>query len=119
MSILPGPKEQNLDEIQQFLHPIISDLLQLWRDGIVIPTESKKEGTYFINHNNIACRLKRAGHLIWVILVAIVCYKLATHKIGGFASHSHTKFCTPCWITLQDKNKDVAFQKDGAFLVSN
>jgi len=51
--------------------------------------------------------------------VAIVCDKPAAHKIGGFASHSHTKFCTLCWITLQDKNKDVAFQKDGAFLISN
>ncbi|KAG1844856.1 hypothetical protein DFJ58DRAFT_843947 [Suillus subalutaceus] len=38
--ILPGPKEQNPDQIQRFLRPIISDLLCLWRVGIKIPTES-------------------------------------------------------------------------------
>jgi len=43
-SILPGPKEQNPDEIQRFLRPIISDLLRLWRDGITVPTESRPEG---------------------------------------------------------------------------
>jgi hypothetical protein len=43
-SILPGPKEQNPDEIQRFLCPIISDLLRLWKDGIIVPTESRPEG---------------------------------------------------------------------------
>lgn len=43
-SILPGPKEQNPDEIQRFLRPIISDLLRLWKDGIKVPTESRPEG---------------------------------------------------------------------------
>ena len=46
-SILPGPKEQNPDEIQWYLRPIISDLLRLWRDGIVVPTESRPEGTSY------------------------------------------------------------------------
>ena len=44
MSILPGPKEQNPDEIQQFLWPIVSDLLHLWKDGIMCPTESMPQG---------------------------------------------------------------------------
>lgn len=52
-----------------------------------------------------------------VVLVAVVCDKPAAHKIGGFASHSHTHFCTLCWISLQDKTKAVAFQKGGASLV--
>ena len=47
-SILPGPKEQSPDEIQWYLRPIISDLLRLWKDGVVVPTESRPEGTYFI-----------------------------------------------------------------------
>ncbi|KAG2066277.1 hypothetical protein BDR04DRAFT_1130096 [Suillus decipiens] len=76
-SILPGPKEQNPEQIQQFLHPIISDLLHLWKDGINIPTESCPK-----------------GHLVRVILVAVVCDKPAAHKVRGFASHSHTHFCT-------------------------
>ncbi|KAG2747856.1 hypothetical protein P692DRAFT_201652591, partial [Suillus brevipes Sb2] len=59
-----------------FLRPIISDLLRLWKDGLNIPTES--------------CP---TGRLVCVILVAVVCDKPAAHKVGGFASHSHTHFC--------------------------
>ncbi|KAG2059559.1 hypothetical protein BDR06DRAFT_873436, partial [Suillus hirtellus] len=78
-SILLDPKEQNPDQIQLFLQLIISDLLQLWQDGIKVPTESCTE----------------------VILVAIVCDKPAAHTISGFASHSHTNFCTCYWITFK------------------
>ncbi|KAG2066579.1 hypothetical protein BDR04DRAFT_1121104 [Suillus decipiens] len=38
--ILPGPKEQNPDQIQHFLCSIVSDLLRLWKDGIKVPTKS-------------------------------------------------------------------------------
>ena len=48
-SILPSPKEQNPDEIQRFLRPIVSDLLRLWKDGIRVPTESQPEGELFVN----------------------------------------------------------------------
>jgi hypothetical protein len=48
-----------------------------------------------------------------VVLVAAMCDKPAAHKIGGFASHSHTLFCTLCWITSHDKEKPTAFQKGG------
>ncbi|KAF8839063.1 hypothetical protein BDN67DRAFT_906266, partial [Paxillus ammoniavirescens] len=97
-SILPGPKEQNLDQIQRFLQPIISDLLRLWKHGIVVPTESHPQGC-----------------LVRIILVAVVCDKPAAHKIGGFASHSHTNFCTVCWISIKDKDKPKAFEKGGMF----
>ncbi|KIK33736.1 hypothetical protein CY34DRAFT_110541 [Suillus luteus UH-Slu-Lm8-n1] len=89
MSILPGPKKQNPDQIQRFLHPIILDLLHLWKFGISVPTEP-------------------CPHIV------IVCDKPAAHKVGGFASHSHTNFCTLCWITLSDKTTPTAFQ-EGAF----
>jgi hypothetical protein len=48
-SILPGPKEQNPDEIQRFLRPIVSDLLRLWKEGITVPTESRPQGTRIPN----------------------------------------------------------------------
>ncbi|KAG1732954.1 hypothetical protein EDB19DRAFT_1831114 [Suillus lakei] len=92
--ILPGPKEQNPNQIQCFLHHIISDLLHLWKFGVRLPMES--------------CQI------VHVILVAVVCDKPAVHKIGGFASHSHTHFCTCCWIKNEDKDKPQLFQK-GAF----
>ncbi|KIK16848.1 hypothetical protein PISMIDRAFT_25032 [Pisolithus microcarpus 441] len=45
-SIMPGPKEQAPDEVQHFLHPIVSDLLQLWKHGIKVPTESHPEACW-------------------------------------------------------------------------
>ncbi|KIJ15283.1 hypothetical protein PAXINDRAFT_11822 [Paxillus involutus ATCC 200175] len=73
------------------------DLLHLWKFGIKIPTEWCPE-----------------GRLVHIVLVAVVCDKPAAHKIGGFASHSHTHFCMTCWISLDNKTKAKAFQK-GAF----
>lgn len=35
-SVLPGPKEQTADEIQRYLRPIISDLLRLYKEGILV-----------------------------------------------------------------------------------
>ena len=52
-------------------------------------------------------------------LVVVVCDKPAAHKIGGFASHSHTNFCTECWISIEDKHRLVVFQQNGkSFLVN-
>ncbi|KAJ7852606.1 hypothetical protein B0H13DRAFT_2359401 [Mycena leptocephala] len=84
--------EQTGDELQRFIRPIVSDLLRLYQDGIVIPTPSHPE-----------------GRLVRVVLLAVVCDKPAAHKIGGFGSHSHTCFCTMCWITLQDKKTPASF----------
>jgi hypothetical protein len=58
-----------------------------------------------------------AGRLVRVILVAVVCDKPAAHKIGGFASHSHTNFCTLCWISVLDKGKPTAFQNEGVSFI--
>ncbi|KIK79761.1 hypothetical protein PAXRUDRAFT_36357 [Paxillus rubicundulus Ve08.2h10] len=96
-SILPSPKEQNPDQIQCFLRPIISNLLHLRKYGIKVPMELCPEGC-----------------IVCVILVAVICDKPAAHKMGGFASHSHTNFCTTCWILLNNKDKEMMFQK-GAF----
>lgn len=65
---------------------------------------------YYVSTNFVA------GRLVRVVLVAVVCDKPAAHKIGGFASHSHTKFCTACWITIQDKDKPRAFENGGMLI---
>src|SRR5216683_6251733 len=52
---LLGPKEQGLDEIHHFLHPIVSDLLQLWKDGIMVPTESRPEGVWLVTALYMTC----------------------------------------------------------------
>jgi len=58
-----------------------------------------------------------SGRLVRVVLVAAVCDKPAAHKLGGFASHSHTLFCTLCWISSHDKEKPTAFQEGGTSLL--
>ncbi|KAG1804315.1 uncharacterized protein BJ212DRAFT_1304335 [Suillus subaureus] len=50
------------------------------------------------------------GHLVHMILVAVICDEPAAHKIGGFASHLHTCFCMTCWIMTSNKDKPSAFQ---------
>jgi hypothetical protein len=114
-SILPGPKEQNPDKIQWFLCPIISNLLRLWKDGIRVPTESRPEGEVQITTSHATDNvLNPTGCLVHVILVTVVCDKPAAHKMGGFGSHSHTNFCTLCWIPVHNKGKPIAFQDGGA-----
>jgi hypothetical protein len=54
---------------------------------------------------------------VCVILVTVVCDKPAVHKIRGFASHSHTNFCTLCWISILDKGKPTAFQNEGMLFI--
>ncbi|KIO11445.1 hypothetical protein M404DRAFT_126669, partial [Pisolithus tinctorius Marx 270] len=102
-SIMPGPKEQSPDQVQRFLWPIVSDLLRLWKHGIKVPTESRPEGM----SNIILCEC-----LLTYLRTACPC--CPSHKIGGFASHSHTYFCTECWISVADKMNPNAFQQ-GAF----
>ncbi|KAI0685183.1 hypothetical protein BC835DRAFT_1290874, partial [Cytidiella melzeri] len=50
------------------------------------------------------------GRVVRVILVAVVCNKPAAHKLGGFGLHSHTNFCTKCWISQENKATPSAFQ---------
>ncbi|THU81926.1 hypothetical protein K435DRAFT_692588, partial [Dendrothele bispora CBS 962.96] len=95
--IMPGPKEATPDQVQRYMRPFINELLTLWKDGIRIVTPQYPQ-----------------GRLVRVALVALVCDKPAAHKLGGFGSHSHTHFCTMCWIAQSDKSTPKAFEK-GAF----
>jgi hypothetical protein len=94
--IMPGPKEQDYDEIQRFLRIIVNELLRLWAEGVRIPTPSCPE-----------------GRLVRVILVGVCCDKPAAHKMGGFGGHAHTYFCTCCWITQNEKTTPAAFAENG------
>ncbi len=98
VGVMPGPKEQNPDEVQRFLRIIVNELLRLWEVGVRIPTPSTP-----------------AGRLLRVILVCVCCDKPAAHKMGGFGSHSHTFFCTQCWIEQKHKSSPEAFQQNGKF----
>lgn len=97
--IMPGPKEQNPDQVHRFLRVLVNELLDLWLNGILVRTPKHPE-----------------GRLVRVALVGICCDKPAAHKLGGFGSHSHTKFCTRCKITQKDKANPKAFEKNGMLL---
>ncbi|THU96176.1 hypothetical protein K435DRAFT_819510 [Dendrothele bispora CBS 962.96] len=90
--IMPGPKEQTGDQVQQFMHIFVNELLRLWRYGFWVKTKKYP-----------------AGRRVHVILVCVICDKPAAHKLGGFASHSHTFFCHRCWIKQADKSSEQAF----------
>ena len=71
-SILPGPKEQNPNEIQHFLCPIISNLLHLWKDGITCPMESMPQGELLLSMFWIMYWLKQATSFVsssWLLYV--------------------------------------------------
>ena len=97
--IMPGPREQDYDQVQRYLRILVNDLLQLWKEGIVLPTPTCSE-----------------GHRIRVILLGIICDTPAAHKLGGFGAHSHTKFCIRCWITQEQKADPQAFRRNGLLL---
>ena len=45
--MLPGPKEPDADQLQEYLRIIVDDLIKLFHDGIRVPTPSSPEGTQF------------------------------------------------------------------------
>ena len=93
---MPGPKEQDFDQVQRFMRVFVNELLRLWKEGFLVRTP---------RHPN--------GHRVRMILVCVICDKPAAHKLGGFGSHSHTFFCTRCWIQQSEKASAAAFQQNG------
>jgi hypothetical protein len=97
-SILPGPKEQDVEQVQPFMRIIVNELIRLWQFGFWVKTAKYP-----------------LGRLIRVILLCVCCDKPAAHKLGGFGSHSHTFFCTRCWIKQSQKTTQRAFQRNGIY----
>jgi hypothetical protein len=93
-TILPGPKEQDADQVQRYMRIIVNELLRLWNDGFLIDTP---EGQL----------------LVRVLLLCICCDKPAAHKMGGFGGHSHRMFCTRCKIEQKDKTTSAAYTRNG------
>jgi hypothetical protein len=93
---MPGPKEQDPDQVQRFMRIWVNELLRLWEDGMWVKTEAYPN-----------------GRRVRVILICVCCDKPAAHKLGGFGSHSHTFFCTRCWIRQNEKATPQAFEKNG------
>ncbi|EUC58638.1 transposase family tnp2 protein, partial [Rhizoctonia solani AG-3 Rhs1AP] len=70
VGVTPGPHEPNVDTINNFLRPMVDELLELWNDGMNIKSES---GETVKSH---------------VALVACACDSPAARKLGGFGEFS-------------------------------
>lgn len=98
--IMPGPKEADVEQVQNYLCILVNELERLWANGVIIKTAKYPN-----------------GRLVRVALVAVVCDKPAAHKLGGFGSHSHRLFCTKCWVSQDKKATQESFACDGMFYV--
>ena len=95
--IMPGPKEADVEQVQNYLRVLVNELQRLWAEGVMIKTAKFPQ-----------------GRLVRVALVAVVCDKPAAHKLGGFGAHSHRLFCTKCWVSQDKKAHPESFAEGGA-----
>ncbi|KEP45885.1 transposase family tnp2 protein, partial [Rhizoctonia solani 123E] len=86
VGVTPGPHEPNVDTINNFLRPMVDELLELWNDGMNIKSECK----YMLT---ILCH---------VALVACACDSPAARKLGGFGGTGSTYPCTACWCSHRE-----------------
>ncbi|MBW0575933.1 hypothetical protein O181_115648 [Austropuccinia psidii MF-1] len=84
--IIPSPNQPYMITINNVLKPLIQELIQL-NNSIVITTPNYPQGQRVI-----------------VKLVGLIGHIVATHKAGGFMSHSAKYFCA--WCELQDHERD-------------
>lgn len=76
--VIPGPHEPNDDQIQNFLKPLVDELLVLY-NGVIMPT--------YENPN---------GELVRVALMSINCDMPAARKVAGYMGAMATKACNKC-----------------------
>ncbi|KAH9917859.1 hypothetical protein B0H21DRAFT_827671 [Amylocystis lapponica] len=100
--LTPGPKELTADELQHFMKEYITDLLQLYNEGIILKTP-----------------LFPQGRRVRVILLAVCCDHPALCRMAGFGDHNTKEgFCSRCKI----KHADLKTEADmtiGAFPLRN
>ncbi|KAF8592841.1 hypothetical protein BDV93DRAFT_462282 [Ceratobasidium sp. AG-I] len=84
VGVTPGPHEPNVDTINNFLKPMVDELLELWNDGMTIKRVGKKY---------------RSLHHIHVALIACACDTPAARKVGGFPGTGARYPCTACWCS--------------------
>ncbi|KAB5587546.1 Transposase family Tnp2 protein [Ceratobasidium theobromae] len=83
VSVVPGPEETKMEDLNIFIRPIVENMLEIFNPGIWI---SK-------THKHPQGRKVRAAIVIESMDTP------AARGAGGFASHSHTCFCYLCTAT--------------------
>ncbi|QRW22827.1 Transposase family Tnp2 protein [Rhizoctonia solani] len=79
VGVTPGPHEPNVNTINNFLKPMVSELLELWKEGMSI---THPDGTL---------------EVVFAALVACACDTPAARKVGGFPGTGAQYPCTACW----------------------
>ncbi|MBW0541940.1 hypothetical protein O181_081655, partial [Austropuccinia psidii MF-1] len=83
--LIPSPNQPDMVTISNVFKPLIDELLEL-NCGVKIVTPKY-----------------RNGRMVVVKLVGLIGDIVATHKVGGFVSHSAKHFCS--WCELQDNQR--------------
>ena len=87
--IIPGPAEPPTACINNYIRPLVDDLLDFWTPGV------RFSQTHQFHH----------GRLVLCALVAVVSDLPASRKVAGFASHNHEFFCSICYCKKDKKDK--------------
>ena len=94
LTIVPGPTEPSLSEINHLLSPVVDELGEFWDPGVwYTSTPAYKHG-----------RLVRGG------LVPLIVDLKAARQVTGCASHSAKHFCMYCGLK-KDEINDIDYHK--------
>lgn len=86
--IIPGPKEPSMDEINNFLRPLVDDLLESYETGVYYTRTWKYPD----------------GRKTRSALALIICDLPAARQALGFTGPQSTNFCSYCKSQLKDIN---------------
>ena len=96
--LTPGPTEWDADEIQVFQRRFVTDLVNLYDNGVLIKTPLFPE-----------------GRRVRVALIAVCCDHPAMCRMCGFGDHRTEKmFCTRCTLTHRELNTEAAMKDSAA-----
>lgn len=80
--VIPGPKKPSLEQINNFIRPLVNELLEFWNPGVFFSRTA---------HH-------RHGRAVVLALIPLVCDVLGARQVGGFLSHAATLFCSFCYL---------------------
>ncbi|KIJ59125.1 hypothetical protein HYDPIDRAFT_65665, partial [Hydnomerulius pinastri MD-312] len=86
VSVIPGPREPSLDEVNHFLRPLIDFFLPAW-----------KTSTWFTRTTD-----HPTGRLARSVIALAINDLQAVCKIGGFAAPTAIHLCNLCWLQKSD-----------------
>jgi hypothetical protein len=78
LGIIPGPREPSHQQINNYLEPVVNELLQLWR-GVIFQTHQYPN-----------------GGMVYGGLILCACDIPAARKLCGFQGHMSSCGCSKC-----------------------